>query len=207
MTITEFILLLILLWVIVSLVCFSVKRIRLLVSVLKLGKINGVSVEIISYLAFIAPKPLKTPAARITVRDKTYSVRIFNGKGALYATHIANERYAVVFLKSAGAPKVRFFGRRHVRVTQMKSSVYFPRTVIMPPREENEDIPVMIFNPAPRELTYVTPEKNSIRVAFTGDSVNGEMIFTMGTFARYIDRDSRGFFDEIKKSSRSIDER
>lgn len=203
MTITEFILLFIFLWLAVSLIAFSVKRIRLLSMVMRLKKINGVSVEITSLPAFIAPRPTKAPAARITIRDKTYSVRIFNGRGALYAAHIANEKYAAVFLKSAGARKVRFFGRRNVAITQMKSTVYFAKTVIMPDRPKSCDIPVMIFNPAPRELTYVTPEKNSIRVAFTGDTVNGEMVFTAGTFARYIDRDSRGFFDKIKHTNRT----
>ena len=203
MTITEFILVLILLWLAASLITFYVKRIRLYKSVISLKKISGVSVEITSRLAFAAPKMVKAPAARITVRGKTYSVRIFNGRGALYAAHIASEKYAAVFLKSAGARKVRFFGRRHVAITQMKSTVYFAKTVIMPDRPKNSDIPVMIFNPAPRELTYVTPEKNSIRIAFTGDTVNGEMIFTAGTFARYIDRDSRGFFDKIKHTNRT----
>lgn len=206
MTITEFLLLLVLLWLSASIIFFLAKRIRLLVSVLRLGKIAGVKVKITSLPAFFMPKLLKTPAARIGIRDKTYSVRIFNGRGSLYAAHIANKKYASVFLKTAGGAKVRFFGRRTVKANNLKANVYFPRTVIIPPLAEGSDIPVMLFNPAPRELTYVTAEKNSILIAFTGDSVNGEMMFTANTFARYIDRDSRGFFDGMKQSNRNTDE-
>ena len=136
MSITEFIVLVILLWISASLIFFFAKRIKLLIAIKGLRKTDGVSVKILSVPAFLAPGILKTPAARITVRDKVYSVRIFNGRGSLYAAHIADEKYASVFLKTAGGAKVRFFGRRHVRINNLKSNVYFPRTVIMPKRRE-----------------------------------------------------------------------
>ncbi len=194
MTVTEFILWAILLALAVIFIVYVAKRIRLMFSILSLGKIEGVSTQDLYPPAFFSPNVTKRPAVLVKVRDKCYAVRIFNGKNSFHAVHVANEKYASVFLKSAGAVKVRRLGRKVIRHVQ-DATVYFPRTVILPQNEQSECIPVLLFNPAPREVTYVTPEKTSIKAAFTGDKVNGNLIFTRSTFERFIDRDSRGFFD------------
>lgn len=51
--------------------------------------------------------------------------------------------------------------------------------------------PVLIFNPAPGEVSYVTEEKTSIKGAFTGDSVLGTLIFTSSTFPAFAERELR----------------
>ena len=199
MSILEFVLILIAVYFTARISIFLTKRIKLIISVLRLGQIPGVTVEI-SYLpAFLLPRITARAAARVTVRGKVYSVRIYNGRGNLFSVHFANEKYSSVFLKTAGAVKARVFGRRvaRVQVIDEGTSVYFPKTVIIPKRiDDSFDEAVMIFNPAPKELTYVSNEKTSIKVAFTGDTVLGERIFTKTSFANFIDRDSRGFFDK-----------
>ena len=195
MSVLEFVLICIAIYITVSAAFFAVKRTKLLVTVSRLGRYDGVSVQILHPMLFYLPCPSKKSAALLTVGGKRYSLRILNGKGSLYSLHMASERFAVIFVKSEGGVKVRFFGKRTVKTTTVASGVYFPRTVYIPEGECTDAIPLTVLCPAPREMTYVTPNKTSIAVAFTGDKVNGERIFTTSTLDSFIDRDSRGFFD------------
>ena len=58
-------------------------------------------------------------------------------------------------------------------------------------RDTRKLVPVLIFSPAPNEVSYVTETKNSIRVAFSGDRVYGARIFTASTFLTIADREYR----------------
>ncbi len=204
MTLLEFSLLVIAVVIAIKIFLFIKRRLSLLSTVLKLKKIDTVGVEITNPLALLSKKVAKTPFAKVTVGNKVYSVRLFNGKGFRHAAHIVNERYASVFLKTGGAVKIRSLARRAV-VTHEAPRVYFPRTVFLPEIENDGEIPVLLFTPAPRELTYVTEERTSIKAAFTGDEVFGFKVFTKTTFANFIDRDSRGFFDNLSADIYSYD--
>jgi hypothetical protein len=52
-------------------------------------------------------------------------------------------------------------------------------------------VSVLILNPSPSVLSYVSDEKTSIKIAFTGDEMYGIKVFTGSTFLRYIDRMKR----------------
>ena len=54
--------------------------------------------------------------------------------------------------------------------------------------DERKVVPVLLFNPAPCEVSYVSEAKTSIKVAFTGDEFYGMQIFTASTFVSYADR-------------------
>lgn len=204
MTLLELAIIIIALVAVYKIIVFEWKRISLLLSVIKLGRLDGVTVEVCNVFAALLPIITRKPVYRVKVYGKTYAVRLFSGKGAFYAVHIVNREYAAVFMKSGGAVKVRRFVRS-MRAVHEDSRVYFPRTVIMKPMEKNpDDIEVMIFSPAPRELTYVSENRTSIKVAFTGDEVYGMKVFTKTTFANFIDRDTRGFYDS-QKSKRNPD--
>ena len=197
MTLLEFSLIVISIMIIVKIFLFTKRRLSLLHAVLKLKKIDTVGVQITNFSALLSKKVTKKPFAKVTVGSKTYAIRLFNGKGFKHAAHIVNERYASVFLKTGGATKVRTLARRAI-VTHEAARVYFPRTVFLPDtKNDNGEISILLFSPAPRELTYVTEERTSIKAAFTGDEVFGFKVFTKTTFANFIDRDSRGFFDGI----------
>ncbi len=199
MTILEFLLIAIAAIFIYRIIIFTVKRTRLLFTVLRLSRLDGAEIENCNIFAFFSPFVSKKPAVRVKVCSKYYAVRLFSGKSSLYAVHIASREYAAVFIKSGGAVKVRHFVRG-IRAVQEGSRVYFPRTVIMPPiKTHPDDTEIMIFSPAPRELTYVTESRTSIKVAFTGDNVYGMMIFTNSTFINFIDRCTRGFDYRRKK--------
>ena len=205
MTLLEFSLLVVCIVIIVKLFLFTKRRFSMLRTVLKLKKIDTVDVQITNFSALFSKKVTKTPFAKVTVGKKVYSVRLFNGKGFRHAAHIVNERYATVFLKTGGAVKVRSLARRAV-VAHEAPRVYFPRTVFLPDiTDEKGEMPILLFTPAPRELTYVTEERTSIKAAFTGDEVFGFKVFTKTTFANFIDRDSRGFFDDLSADIYSYD--
>lgn len=205
MTLLEFSLLVIAVVIAIKIFLFIKRRLSMLSTVLKLKKIETVEVQITNFLALLSKKVTETPFAKVTVGNKVYSVRLFNGKGFRHAAHIVNERYASVFLKTGGAVKIRSLARRAV-VTHEAPRVYFPRTVFLPDTSNaNGEIPILLFSPAPRELTYVTEERTSIKAAFTGDEVFGFKVFTKTTFANFIDRDSRGFFDNLSTDIYSYD--
>ena len=200
MTLLELTIIIILVYAAYRTLVFESKRISLLISILKLRSLAGVEVEICDPVAAFLPIITRKPVYRVKVYGKTYAVRLFSGKNYLHAVHIVNREFAAVFMKSGGAVKVRRFVRS-MRAVHEDSRVYFPRTVIMKPIEKAPDeIEVMIFSPAPRELTYVSESRTSIKVAFTGDEVYGMKIFTKSTFANFIDRDTRGFYDGVSKN-------
>lgn len=205
MTLIEFAIIVIAVVIAFKIFLFTKRRISLLVSVLKLRKIDTVSVQITNFWALLSKRVTKQPFARIKVRDKIYTVRLFNGKGHSHAAHMVNESFASVFLKTGGAVKIRTLAR-HVIAAKEASRVYFPRTVFLPKTEnETSDATILLFSPAPRELTYVTEERTSIKAAFTGDEIFGFKVFTKTTFANFVDRDSRGFFDNETKDIYSYD--
>lgn len=195
MTLLELAIIIILFILICKLTLFTVKRLSLLIAVKNLASLPGVEVMGIRYFSFFSPFISRTPVFRVKVYSKSYAVRLFSGKSSLYAVHIANREYAAVYMKTGGAVKVRRFVRSMAAVHE-GSRVYFPRTVIMKPiKKDPDDTEIMIFSPAPRELTYVSEKRTSIKVAFTGDVVYGMKIFTKSTFVNFIDRDTRGFYD------------
>jgi len=197
MTLIEFAVIIIALAIAALLFLFVKRRLSLLFSILNLKKIDTVTVEITNFPALFSKRVTKKPFAKIKVQEKTYAVRLFNGKGFSHAAHIVNESYAAVFMKTGGAVKVRRFVRT-VTAVHEAARVYFPRTVFLPDVSDNQgETPILLFSPAPRELTYVTKERTSIKAAFTGDEIFGFKVFTKKTFANFIDRDSRGFFDSI----------
>ena len=194
MTILEFLVLTAVFYLTVKLICYTATRVRLYFTVISLGGISGVSVLSVSPIAFILPFVTKRAAAYVSVRDKTYAIRIFNGRGMAYAAHIASARYATVFMKSGGVAKARRV-REGFRTVAEGSRVYRAKTVFLPDMTEEGVTPLLVFVPEPRELTYVTKKRTSIRVAFVGDNVFGIRVFTRRTLVSFIDRDSRGFYD------------
>ena len=191
MTLLEFAIIVGALIVSYKILFFTVKRTRLLITVMRLAKLPGVTLEDTRPLVFFSPFVSRKPVTRVKVYSKFYAVRLFSGKSSLYAVHIASREYAAVFMKSGGATKARRIGRS-LKAVNEGSRVYFPRTVIMKPMQAlPDDKEIMLFSPAPRELTYVSEKRTSIKIAFTGDEVYGMKIFTNSTFINFIDRSTR----------------
>ena len=61
--------------------------------------------------------------------------------------------------------------------------------------EGKENIDVFLFNPTPHTVSYVTPEKTSIRMARVDADIYGNRVFTASTFCEFI----RGVFAARQK--------
>ncbi len=194
----EFLIILFIIVLACLLSAFLIKRIRALFSVLSLAKINSVSVRMLHPINLLLPFTSRRPTARITAREKHFDVYLYHGGGRTKFVHIASDRYTVVFSKRGGMTAKgagRGFGTKKRVVVNLPTGVSHPKVRLLPRIESTDATPILLFCPAPHELTFVTPERTSIRVAFTGDKIGRWQIFTPDTLARYIDRESRGFYD------------
>ncbi len=138
------------------------------------------------------------------IGDKIYLLRYYNGKGRRYQVHFANEEYSVRFqillIRSLFSTGGRLLSG-HSRVAESTTSVR-RKLIIVPKLEIPEEyknaeelgkkiVPILVFNPAPSNLTYVSDEKTSIKLAFTGDSFRGIKIFTGTSAANFLEREER----------------
>lgn len=218
--ITKFILLIIVLLLLARFALWFIKRTKLLINLFSLKKECGAKVEILRFpyrpMLFASDKP----DLRVTVKDRVYNIRIYSGGGATKAVHFASENYSVVYSRlgvairkstpyvwSGRAPlfyfgakvgqKVRYIPslakpNKNKESTENFDFLYTDSATESKIKEEN----VIIFNPAPSEVSYVTKDKTKINLAFTGDMLYSERIFTGSTFIRYADRMSRAEEDE-----------
>lgn len=215
--ITKFIILIILLLLLTRFALWFIKRTKLLINLFSLKKECGAKVEILRFpyrpMLFISDKP----DVRVTVKNRVYNIRIYSGGGATKAAHFASENYSVVYSRlgvairkstpyvwSGRAPLFYFgakVGQKARYIPSLKNDekkdtddefLYTDSAPESKIKEEN----VIIFNPAPSEVSYVTKDKTKINLAFTGDMLYTERIFTGSTFIRYADRMSRAEDDE-----------
>jgi len=154
------------------------------------------------------------PDITAEIGDKIYLLRYYNGKNSRYNVHFANEEYSVRFqtllIRSLFAVGGRLFSghsRQPQSTTTMKRKLIIMPKLEIPEEYKNREalgkkiIPVIIFNPAPGEVSYVSDEKTSIKLAFTGDSFRGIKIYTATSGANFLEREAR-FLDESLKSLR-----
>ena len=140
----------------------------------------------------------KEPDVTVKILDTVYLIRLYSGISPSRSVHFANEEYSCIYLRlrvSARAPHGT--GANSLAMTPgVNISAKVRRT---PPLEIPQEydgsgkkvVKVMLMNPAPNVLSYVTPEKTSIKIAFTGDELHGQKVFTAETFMRYADRMKR----------------
>ena len=134
-----------------------------------------------------------------------YFIRFLNGKGAHRFMHFASPEFFVTYSKmrfSVGSlTSIR--GRRAMAKSPGFITTGAHSVKILPPLKipdeyikerdvyEKELVPVLILNPAPNEVSYVTENKTSIKVAFTGDEIYGQKVFTATSFVSYAERTKR----------------
>ena len=198
----EFLIILILIAIGIGALIFIVRRIALAIGLRSFGKIDGARVKLHSPLALLSRGVSKRPLISVTVDGATYDVHLFNGVGRTRVVHIASPKFAVVFTRLGGITPRRVSKTLTARpraVVVMPSGVARAKTRVIPePKRESGHIPVLLFCPEPSELTYVTDERTSIKVAFTGEQVGRWLIFTKSTLIRHVDRRARGFFDGVR---------
>ena len=142
------------------------------------------------------------------VGDEIYLMRFYNGQRRRRIVHFANAEYSAIFsivrhssLYSLGSLLKRS-GEQQSTTQSTRIKVRIVPKLQIPNEYKNAEnegkkiVPVLIFNPAPSDVSYVTDENNSIKLAFTGDSFRGIKIFTATTVAVYLDRVARHLGDK-----------
>lgn len=135
------------------------------------------------------------------IGNKIYLLRFYNAKGIKYQVHFASKEYSAVFrilrlTAILDVGKALMGVGRHSDVAAGTSAA----VKIIPPlddlkelreREGETAIPILIFNPAPSVITYVSEEKCSIKTAFTGDVFYGMTVFTGSGICDFLERESQ----------------
>ena len=157
----------------------------------------------ITYQRFpFLPTSMTSEKADITVEilDTVYLIRLYSGGGITKFVHFASPKYSVRFSRLKTGRFV-INGRIRSRFVTFADSAFNvgTRVIILPDFPIPEDDRffgkkierVLLFNPAPNEVSYVTEEKTSIQTAFDGDEMYGIKVFTGSSFIAYADRETR----------------
>ena len=155
-------------------------------------------------LLFSYFKPSEHPDAIIETDAEIYAIRFLSAGGRRRFMHLARRDFLVTYRRSYFALLEMFSFRRYkFKVTGSGSETASQRVKILPglavPKEISERaelsgkplVKVIILSPEPLEFTYVTKEKTSIKLAFSGDEVDGFRVFNAKNFLAYADRQSR----------------
>lgn len=194
--ILELVLIIVAVWFLLNVTAVLWKRIRLYLRISALTRI-GAEVKYVKLPFLSLFRTSSKPEITVKLGKKLYLIRIFSGGGIGKVVHFASAEFLVRFsrLRTAIYSKRRLgekivtarsgfaVGTKVFKIPALNTSEYADA--------DTEVIPVLIFSPAPGEVSYVTEEKTSIRGAFTGDDVLGTMIFTSSTFGRAIEREYR----------------
>lgn len=205
MEFSELILLIILLLLFYKLVYAAVKRTACIIRINSLKRESGATVKYLRcpYLSFF--KASAKPDAVVTVGDTVYLLRFISGIGGFRRLHFANKEFYVIYKTARIHAGGKIYKRPFRRAAENHGYrlAYGARVRILPPLEIPEEykrrdeydttevLHAFLFNPAPCEVSYVTPEKTSIKVAFTGDKVHDASVFTGSSFVAYADRHKR----------------
>ena len=174
------------------------KRIYLIRATKRISKLDGVSLEWCENPFLSLIKISHTPDLIVKIYDDTYLVRVYNGVGSGNAVHFATEKFTVCYT----GIKTAVYVPRRGRLFSLRGFNVGASVKVLPPIETplglsaGEYTEVILFNPAPTEVSYVVKEKTSIKVAFTGDEVFGRKIFTTSTFEIFVDREARRIKNE-----------
>ena len=181
-------------------VSWAWRRAALCIKLAELKKMCGAK---ISYQRFpFLPTFIASKKADITVEilDTVYLIRLYSGGGATKFVHFASQNYSVRYSRVKTGRFV-INGRIRSRFITFADSAFNVGTkvIILPdfpiPTDDRfygkKLVRVLLFNPAPNEVSFVTEQKTSIRTAFLGDEMYGIKVFTGSGFIAYADRETR----------------
>ena len=173
------------------------------------GKLKSLEKEVNIKLKFtrkFIPSLLKmshAPDVCAEIGDTVYLMRFYNGRGKRTQAHFANEEYSVIFsvllIKSLFGMSARLSRDgepAEATASARRKVIILPKLEIPIEYKEKKTVPILIFNPAPSQVSYVSDEKTSIKLAFTGDEFRGIKIFTGTTVVNFLDREARYFKEQ-----------
>lgn len=143
----------------------------------------------------------KKPDITIEIFDTVYAIRLYSGISSTRFVHFVDEKYSVVYKKvramvmpSRAATK----SGRGVRLSYSTGGKVNVMTDICVNNKRKRMVKILLFSPAPYEVSYVTEERSTIHLAFTGDTLYGYRVFTPSTLSTFIDREYRRLREERK---------
>ncbi len=169
------------------------KRLALFRVMKRLSKTDGIEIKRIGCPILSLVRFSKTPEYIMDIFGERYYIRCYNGGGVSKSVHFANGKFSVRYSHVRSYYYRPGVGRIvRTRGFNLGAAVKIIPEIQLPKALQDVDFrEILIFNPAPTEVSYVVKEKNSIRAAFTGDVVYGRQIFTASTFEIFADREAR----------------
>ena len=199
--------------IIASLICLAVKttvflfkRCVMLAKLYSLQKECGANICLHTFPFSPFPTKKEKPDITVEIFDTVYAIRLYSGISSTRFVHFVDEKYSVVYKRfRTMIMPTRSQGRvgagRGIRLSYASGG----RVRVMP--EMKYEVPgkrvtkVLLFSPAPYEVSFVTEERSTIRLAFTGDTLYGYRVFTSSTLPVFIDREKRKAEDERRQGS------
>jgi hypothetical protein len=150
----------------------------------------------------LIPRPRKG-AITLKILDTVYTLRLYSGGSGVKSVHFLDRRYSVICTRTAiGVPAVSRL-RGKARLITTDSLNLGARVCVLDAPDESAEgtVEVILFNPAPMEVSYVDGTGSSVKLAFAGDEMHGKLVFTLSSFISYAERRYR---EELhaKKSAR-----
>ena len=176
------------------------KRIALIVKLKKLVDEHSGELKFLRFPFLPTAFASEKPDISVKILDTVYLIRLYSGGSKHSCIHFASEKYSVRYVKMASkwVSYRGFFGRSAMvdvaHAFSVGAKVFVLPKLKAPVELAEQDTHVekiMLFNPAPNTVSYVTPEKTTIKLAFTGDEMHGMKIFTGSSFVSYADRQTR----------------
>ena len=182
------------------------KRLSLLIKLASLKKTCGAKITYKRSPFLPMRFSSEKPDIIVEILDTVYLIRLYSGGGMTRFVHFASPNYSVRYSRVKTGRFV-INGRIRSRFITFADSAFNvgTRVIILPDFPIPEDDRfygkkierVLLFNPAPNEVSFVTEEKTSIRTAFEGDEMYGVKVFTGSSFISHADRETRKN-DEMK---------
>lgn len=140
------------------------------------------------------------PDISVKILDTVYLIRLYSGGSKYSLIHFASDKYSVRYVKMAskwatlGGARGRYAIVDAAHAFTVGAKVFVIPPMIIPDHinaDEECVEKIILFSPAPNTVSYVTPDKTRITLAFTGDTLFGMKVFTGSSFAAYADRQTR----------------
>ena len=176
------------------------KRIGMIIKLKRLVKEHSGKLKFLRFPFLPNSCSSEKPDIYVKILDTVYLIRLYSGGSGYSLVHFASEKYSVRYVKMASkwVTYRGFFGRSAMvdvaHAFSVGAKVFVMPELKIPDSLDRKDVnveKVMLFNPAPNAVSYVTPEKTNIKLAFTGDELHGKKIFTGSSFVAYADRQTR----------------
>ena len=171
------------------------KRIVLICRLTKLAKEYDGKLKFTRFPLLPTRTNTTKPDAYIKILDTVYLIRLYSGGGKHYMIHFASEKFSVRYMKMAlrMLASTRARGKGIAYADSRKAFTVRAKVLVSKPMETPENLvgdtkrveKILLFNPAPHAVSYVSNERTGIKLALTGDELYGMKIFTGSSFVAY----------------------